>query len=568
MKIQQIVSALINLASIVSSLLILSGFLLPGAALWILGYATVLWRQFQLFSYLQWQRLQPTQLVTRVSFMFGIAGALLHIDRNGVLAGWIALTIAILLPRLTRSIADISRGTNFDAHNLPGLTLPKQPQSAENIAAVSTLLLPPVLLLATLTQLSGWILLTITLIPTILVFGGIVRMSIWRASRSRLASQLSEVMSNLRPSFVVYWNAPVGSKFHLSMWLPYLKRVKLPFFILVRNKDTFQEAIEASEGAPVIWARTLTDVDSLLYETLTTVFYTNNSDKNTHMVRHLHLRHIQLLHGDSEKTPSFNPVTSMYDKVYVAGQAAIDRYADHGISIPRHKFEIVGRPQVEQVSRDDSHIGQKTSKTVLYAPTWNGYFRDTAYSSLPIVSPLITQLLNDDVRVIFRPHPYSYKDPALVRDTIRIQNLLRDHRHATGKHHLWGHAAETEKSLNQCFNEADAMLADVSSVITDFVYSGKPLGILTGEASPAETIGQWKLAEGAYIFSDDAKTWELQLGRLLHEDPLLHKRHELRSYYLGDFEPEGYGEHFVEAARRDILRHEIPSGGRNTHSLK
>jgi hypothetical protein len=42
-------------------------------------------------------------------------------------------------------------------------------------------------------------------------------------------------------------------------------------------------------------------------------------------------------------------VHAIYDLIFTAGQAGIDRYARHGVSIPAEKFRIVGRPQVELI---------------------------------------------------------------------------------------------------------------------------------------------------------------------------------------------------------------------------
>src|SRR5690625_6533680 len=71
--------------------------------------------------------------------------------------------------------------------------------------------------------------------------------------------------------------------------------------------------------------------------------------RNNHMVRYSGLTHIQLLHGESDKASSANPVTRMYDRDFVAGQAAIDRFEKFGVSMHPDIFRIVGRPQVEEV---------------------------------------------------------------------------------------------------------------------------------------------------------------------------------------------------------------------------
>ena len=87
---------------------------------------------------------------------------------------------------------------------------------------------------------------------------------------------------------------------------------------------------------------------------LKVAFYVNNAARNTHFIERRELTHVWLNHGDSEKPACYNPVHAIYDLIFVAGQAGIDRYARHGVHIPAEKFRIVGRPQVEQITRATS----------------------------------------------------------------------------------------------------------------------------------------------------------------------------------------------------------------------
>ena len=61
------------------------------------------------------------------------------------------------------------------------------------------------------------------------------------------------------------------------------------------------------------------------------------------------MTHVWLHHGDSDKEASFRRKSAAYDVLVVAGQAAIDRYAAHGVHIPPEKFRILGRPQIENI---------------------------------------------------------------------------------------------------------------------------------------------------------------------------------------------------------------------------
>src|SRR5699024_7109309 len=126
---------------------------------------------------------------------------------------------------------------------------------------------------------------------------------------------------------------------------------------------------------PVMYRRARLDLDAVITPSLTTVFYGNLAGKNEHMVWYEHLTHVQMNHGESDKKSSYNPAYRMYDIAFVAGQAGIDRFHEHGIPMFDDAFRIVGRPQVENVNRASSSIDGVTSKAVLYAPTWGGLDR-------------------------------------------------------------------------------------------------------------------------------------------------------------------------------------------------
>src|SRR5262249_16841694 len=144
---------------------------------------------------------------------------------------------------------------------------------------------------------------------------------------------------------------------------------------------------------PVIYAPQVEFVDQVVVDSLRAVFYVNNGALNTHMVRFARLTHIQLLHGDSDKASSYNPVTAMYHRIFVAGQAGIDRYGGNGVRIRLDRFDIVGRPQVEAVRPAAGPIASVEAPTVLYATTWVGLHADAPYCSLPIGEKIVRALL-------------------------------------------------------------------------------------------------------------------------------------------------------------------------------
>ncbi|WP_241826968.1 hypothetical protein [Streptomyces graminilatus] len=97
-----------------------------------------------------------------------------------------------------------------------------------------------------------------------------------------------------------------------------------------------------------------------------------------------------------------------------------------------------------------------------------------------------------------------------------------------------------EPRLYDCFNVSDAMVSDISSVVSDFIASGKPYAVTDSAGLGAEEFKRQNTAvRAAVILGNDAG----ELGRLLDAvrdpaaDPLAGERVELKRYLLGPDEP-------------------------------
>jgi hypothetical protein len=355
------------------------------------------------------------------------------------------------------------------------------------------------------------------------------------------------------PRFLLHFSAPDETEYHVEMWWPYLERIDLPWAVVVREDGAYAtlSARAAGTRVPVLLCPNMSDLDTAITPGVRTVFYVNNGMKNTHLVRLAHLRHIQLLHGDSDKPSSFNPVTAMFDRVFVAGQAGIDRYAANGVSIPVEKFDIVGRPQVEAINVARTPIRDAVAPVVLYATTWVGAYDDTRHSSLPIGTTIVTALLARGATVILRPHPYTYRHLDSARHLDRLDALLAADRARTGRPHVFGPAATTGMTLIECANRADALISDVSGVASDFLYSEKPFALTNMSAAPVEEFtAAFPLAGAAYVIDERAGNIGDILDALLGDDPLEEARRKAKAYYLGEFDSVDYADGFIAAARR------------------
>lgn len=129
----------------------------------------------------------------------------------------------------------------------------------------------------------------------------------------------------------------------------------------------------------------------------------------------------------------------------------------------------------------------------------------------------------------------------------------------------WEHrtVSGAQPKLYDCFNQSDAMVSDISSVVSDFIASGKPYAVTdSGELGVEEFKRQNTAVRAAVILSNGAE----EIGGLLDAvadasaDPLAEARHELKSYLLGPDEPTSM-EQFNAAVRALAAKAEARNAG-------
>ncbi|MEO3973391.1 hypothetical protein [Streptomyces sp. CAU 1734] len=106
----------------------------------------------------------------------------------------------------------------------------------------------------------------------------------------------------------------------------------------------------------------------------------------------------------------------------------------------------------------------------------------------------------------------------------------------------WEHLIVTgaEPRLYDCFNAADAMVSDISSVVSDFMASGKPYAVTdSAELGAAEFQRQNTAARAAVILGNSAAEIDVLLESVTapERDPLARARRELKEYLLGPDHP-------------------------------
>jgi len=357
-----------------------------------------------------------------------------------------------------------------------------------------------------------------------------------RVQQARFTTYNQQVLAKLRaygPVLTMPYNGHAA--FHIGMWSPYLERTGQPFTVVTTDALAFQRVAERYT-MPVIYAPKADHraIRAMLPKTVRAALYVFSRD-NDDFMKVRRVTHVWLHHGDSDKEASARRKSRAYDVLVVAGQAAIDRYAARGVEIPSEKFKILGRPQIEIIETASAPISTVDKPVVMYAPTWYSADHRYHHSSLPIGAAIVSALLARNATVIFRPHPANRRLPEAAVAIAAINELLRADAEATSRPHRWDEAA-SEPTFAELANAADAMVADVSGVVTDFMQSLKPFAMVaTGDKTDVFRV-RFPSSRAAYVIEWDLSTLDDALDAMLGQDPLAPTRIERRAYYLGGYE--------------------------------
>ncbi|WP_442819084.1 hypothetical protein [Streptomyces sp. NBC_01235] len=121
--------------------------------------------------------------------------------------------------------------------------------------------------------------------------------------------------------------------------------------------------------------------------------------------------------------------------------------------------------------------------------------------------------------------------------------------------------------LYDCFNASEAMVSDISSVVSDFIASGKPYAVTDSAELGAEEFRRQNTAvRAAVLLSNSAAELDqlLDAVRDPDADPLAKDRKELKEYLLGPDEPTSL-ERFDTAITDLALKAEARNVGQESH---
>ncbi|WP_051196579.1 hypothetical protein [Jonesia quinghaiensis] len=402
---------------------------------------------------------------------------------------------------------------------------------------------------------------------------------------------IQSALNELNPQVALYFSGDAPSTYQVNSWLSTMERLErqgIRGVVVLREKSVFNAL--APTSIPVLCIPGAVDLMSLDFGSVRVALYPANVGKNIHFLRIPTMRSVFVGHGDSDKNASFNPYSKVYDEVWTAGQAGIDRYVRAEIGVHTEDVVAVGRPQVLDLL--ESSVAPTPIPTILYAPTWEGWNELQNYCSIPTVGRQLVEAVRSSatpVRLIYRPHPFTGRRsaevmaahneivdalaqlnaqvvtapivlPEFVADNAVSSLELLDQQSRRDAAYIAafgerGHITSDSSaglSIWSCMAAADFMVADISSVISDFIALDRPYAVTncTGK-STSEFLEEFPSASGAQVLSpanpDLAQVLGVATGN--QDDAFREARGALRRALLGDA-PETSVETFSAAVRR------------------
>lgn len=350
---------------------------------------------------------------------------------------------------------------------------------------------------------------------------------------------------------VVYFGDDPLRLYQLQQWLPVFEVLdrRHPVQIVAREADSFAMIRQATH-LPSVLLRTFADLTEFYrHADHKVAVYVNNSAKNFQSLVARSMLHVHVNHGESDKICMVSNQVKAYDRVFVAGGAAIDRHASTLLGFDHGRLVPVGRPQLDlSVS---ATLPRSSRPTVLYAPTWEGEEPSNNYTSVDVLGPQIVEqaLTLPGVRVVYKPHPRvaTSTTPSMGRAHRAIVAMLQAAAEADPGA---GHLVDTRSDILTIFPGCDLMITDVSSVGLDFLYlrGGCPIVIADRYADPRRLVGNAPISRCSDV---------VELGSVdglagviadrLANDPHRAARSAMRKHYFGDREPGQSTRDFLDA---------------------
>jgi hypothetical protein len=350
---------------------------------------------------------------------------------------------------------------------------------------------------------------------------------------------------------IAYYADDPTRAYQLVQWLEVLEVLDghHPVGVVVRDADVAALLADRTR-LPVLLAPGFPELTEL-YDALDAklVLYCNNSILNFQSLIDGRMLHAHINHGESDKQSMASNNAKAYDRVFVAGEAAVQRHVDGLLAFDTGRLVRIGRPQLDL--RPAPLLAPTTRRTVLYAPTWEGDADYNDYTSLDTIGTRIAAaiLAAPDVRLVYKPHPKitTSLTPAVQEAHLAILGMVAA---AAERDPDAGHTAVLRGDILAVMPDCDAMVTDVSSVGLDWLYlrTEAPILITDRHQDIERFHADVPVSRCADVIDESTVDGlaDLIADRLAHDEHHL-ARQAMRHYYFDDIAVGESTTRFLEA---------------------
>ncbi|MGM0699936.1 MAG: CDP-glycerol glycerophosphotransferase family protein [Actinomycetota bacterium] len=379
--------------------------------------------------------------------------------------------------------------------------------------------------------------------------------------------------SYVKAEVVVYFGDRSSKFYQLEQWIPVLEELhKEHRVVIVVRKGSALTSVLETTHLPVVFKRKFDPLQTFYHANdFKLALYVNNGMTNFQSLSFAPMVHVHVNHGESDKLSMVSNQAKAYDKVFVAGEAAVERHRRALIDFDESQLVRVGRPQLD-ITRP-LELEPSSARTIMYAPTWEGENDANNYTSVDRFGPQIVEavLRIPGARLIYKPHPRveTSKDPDMVEANARILDLI-EAANVSITDETQQHQVLMQGDILGMFDTVDLLITDISSVGLDFLYlhPNKPL-VLTDRRNDAESLNAGApISRAAPLINDESiGSVESLLKEMLERDSSAEIRHELRRHYFGDGEPGSSTVLFTEAVSTLIADRAVELESFHTESV-
>lgn len=347
--------------------------------------------------------------------------------------------------------------------------------------------------------------------------------------------------------------------YQLTQWLPVFESADdMTTIVVVRHIETYRTLLGMTSLRVLLVPRY--EILMSLYDRADfhAVVYVNNGWTNFQSLAFQQAVHIHVNHGESDKICMVSNQAKAYDRVFVAGEAAVRRHEAALAWFDTDRLVRVGRPQLDLPV--PLAVPPVSGPTITYAPTWEGEDDANNYTSVDRYGPAIVSaaLAQPGARVLYKPHPRvaTSDDPGVAKGHARILRLMEA---AIAADPGRGHAVLLDADVLGVIRSTDLMIADVSSVSLDHLYlrPNAPLAITDRRTDRAQLLADAPVASGALVVDQSTiGSLTADLGQLLADDGLRDRRLELRHLYFDGLEAGQSTDRFWAELRAAIASHD------------